>query len=119
MRRACVVVLTLLLAGCSTNPVTGRPELVSMSPEEEQTAGDEAHEALLQDYATYADRALQAYVNRVGQRLAAVSHRPELTYRFTVLDSPEINAFALPGGYVYITRGLLAYLNSEAELAGC
>jgi predicted Zn-dependent protease len=111
-------VLTLLMAGCSTNPVTGRPELVSMSPAEEQTAGDEAHEALLEDYATYGDKALQAYVDRVGQRLAAVSHRPELTYRFTVLDSPEINAFALPGGYVYITRGLLAYLNSEAELAG-
>ena len=118
MRGVYVFVLALLVAGCSTNPVTGRPELVSMSPAEEQTAGDKAHEALLEDYATYADEALQAYVDRVGQRLAAVSHRPELTYRFTVLDSPEINAFALPGGYVYITRGLLAYLNSEAELAG-
>lgn len=65
-----------------------------------------------------ADPRLQAYVDGVGQRLAAQSHRANLKWTFTVLDSPEVNAFALPGGYVYITRGILAYLDSEAELAG-
>lgn len=61
---------------------------------------------------------MQAYVNEVGQRLAKQSHRSNLPWHFTVVDSPEINAFALLGGYVYITRGLMAYLDSEAELAG-
>lgn len=108
----------MLTSACSTNPVSGEPELVIVSPEEERTQGKEAHEAVLEQYAVYTRPALQAYVERVGQRLAAVSHLPNLTYRFTVLDSTEINAFALPGGYVYVTRGLLACMNSEAELAG-
>jgi predicted Zn-dependent protease len=68
-------------------------------------------------YKVYDNPSLQSYVNRVGQKIAAHSHRPNIHYSFTVLDSPEINAFALPGGYVYITRGILAYLNSEAEMA--
>jgi len=71
---------------------------------------------ILQEYGRYEDEALQAYVNELGQRIAAKSHRPDLQYTFTVLDSEEVNAFALPG-YVYITRGIMAYLNSEAELA--
>src|SRR5690606_33053344 len=61
---------------------------------------------------------LQAYVNEVGQKLARQSHRSNLQWTFTVLDSPEVNAFALPGGYVYVTRGIMAHLDSEAELAG-
>ena len=69
------------------------------------------------EYGRYADEELQAYVSDLGQRIAAASHRPDLQYTFTVLDSEEVNAFALPGGYVYITRGIMAYLNSEAELA--
>jgi predicted Zn-dependent protease len=73
---------------------------------------------VLQEYGRVEDPELQAYVTRVGKNLAAKSHRPELDWHFTVVDSPEINAFALPGGYVYVTRGILAYLNSEAELAG-
>ena len=60
---------------------------------------------------------LQSYVNEVGQKLAKNSHRSQLDFHFTVVDSPQVNAFALPGGYVYVTRGILAYLNSEAELA--
>ena len=71
-----------------------------------------------QQYGVYDDKALQKYVNEIGQRLAQGSHRPGLQYHFTVVDSPEINAFALPGGYIYITRGIMSYLNSEAELAG-
>jgi predicted Zn-dependent protease len=73
---------------------------------------------VIRAYGVYEDQALQEYVNGIGQRLAKLSHRPELEFHFTVIDSEEINAFAIPGGYVYITRGIMAYLNSEAELAG-
>ena len=66
------------------------------------------HPKILQQYGRYDDERLQDYVNEVGQRIAAKSHRPQLTCTFTVLDSEEINAFALPGGYVYITRGIMA-----------
>jgi len=114
--RAAILFL-LLLAGCATNPVTGERDLVLVSAEQELKLGAEAHEATLTEYALYPDRALAEYVAGIGQRLAAHSHLPNLAFHFHVLDSPEINAFALPGGYVYITRGLLAYLNSEAELA--
>jgi len=80
--------------------------------------GAQAHQDVLREYAALDNPALQAYVNEVGQRLAKQSHRPHLQWHFTVVDSPDVNAFALPGGYVYITRGLMAYLNSEAQLAG-
>ncbi|HMM76730.1 MAG TPA: M48 family metalloprotease [Gammaproteobacteria bacterium] len=114
---AALLVLVLQLTGCATNPVTGRPDLVFMSEQQEVALGAQAHAEILQRYEIYDDPALQRYVDAVGQSLAAHSHRSQLDYRFTVLDSTEINAFALPGGYVYVTRGLLAYLNSEAELA--
>ena len=110
-----------LLAGCGTNvvnPVTGQTERSVMSEQDEIAQGKKAHDAVLQEYGVYPDTKLQAYVNGVGQKLAAQSHRSNLKWTFTVLDSPEINAFALPGGYVYITRGIMAYLDSEAELAG-
>ena len=71
----------------------------------------------LKQYPRYPDQALQAYVQQVGERVARHSHRGQLDYHFTVIDSPDINAFALPGGYIYIHRGLMAYLGSEAELA--
>ncbi|MEQ1555916.1 MAG: M48 family metalloprotease, partial [Gallionella sp.] len=109
--------LLSLLAGCAQYPVTGGADFVMMSENQELEAGRAADVEVRKQYLVYADEALQNYVNRVGQKLAAHSHRPNLSYHFTVLDSTEINAFALPGGYVYITRGILAYLNSEAELA--
>jgi predicted Zn-dependent protease len=88
-----------------------------MSVAQEVEIGRKMHPQILQQYGRYADEALQAYVNDIGQRIATKSHRPDLQYTFTVLDSEEVNAFALPGGYVYVTRGIMAYLNSEAELA--
>ncbi len=107
----------MLFAGCAVNPVTGQQNLVLMSESEEISVGRQYHPKILQQYGRYADEALQSYVQQVGTRLAENSHRPELVYRFTVLDSTDVNAFALPGGYIYITRGLMAYLDSEAELA--
>jgi predicted Zn-dependent protease len=115
--------LSLALAGlfvlesCAVNPATGQGNLVMMSENRELEIGLEEHNKVMQTMAVVQDADLTAYVNEVGQRLAAVSHRPDLTYTFTVIDSPEINAFALPGGYVYINRGLMSFLNSEAELA--
>lgn len=112
-----LLALIALLAGCATNPVTGDRDLVLMSEQREIALGREMHPQVLEQMGRYEAPELQAYVQQVGERLAADSHRPDLIYRFTVLDSPDVNAFALPGGYIYITRGLLAYLNSEAELA--
>lgn len=111
------VALAGLLAACAENPVTGRQNFVMMSEAEEIKLGSESHSSILEEYGLYDNPALQAYVQGVGEQLAGKSHRAELVYRFTVVDSPQINAFALPGGYIYITRGLLAYLNSEAEMA--
>lgn len=88
-----------------------------ISENKELEMGRTYHPQIIEQYGRYEDEALQRYVEDVGKRLAAVSHRDDLVYRFTVLDSPVINAFALPGGYIYITRGMMAYLNSEAELA--
>jgi predicted Zn-dependent protease len=105
------------LASCATNPVTGSPDLVLMSEAQEIRLGAQADQETKKQYALYDLNGLQAYVEAIGQKLAKASHRPNLSYRFTVVDSPEINAFALPGGYIYITRGIMAFLNSEAELA--
>jgi predicted Zn-dependent protease len=110
-------VLALLIGGCAVNPVTGQQDLVLMSEQEEIALGRKTNQQVLQQYSEYDDPALQSYVQSVGEKLAAKSHRSDLIYRFTVLDSREVNAFALPGGYIYITRGLMSYLNSEAELA--
>jgi len=103
--------------GCATNPVSGSPEVVFMTEAKEIELGRTNDVKVRHQYGVYDNPELQAYVQRVGQKLAAQSHRPGLAYQFTVLDSPEVNAFALPGGYIYITRGILAYINSEAELA--
>jgi predicted Zn-dependent protease len=112
--------MAALLAGCATvtNPVTGQRELTVMDERAEIAEGRKAHEEVLQEYGVYANPRVQAYVNELGQRLAKQSHRQNLEWHFTVLDSPEANAFALPGGYVYVTRGLMAYMESEADLAG-
>ena len=112
---ACLALLAP--AGCAQNPVSGQQDFVTMSEAQEIRMGRDADADVRKQYGVYKSEALQNYVNGVGQRIAQQSHRPNLQYHFTVLDSPEINAFALPGGYVYITRGILAYLNSEAELA--
>ena len=115
-----IAVASALLAGCATvtNPVTGQREISVMDERSEIAEGRKAHEQVLQEFGAYANPRLQAYVNELGQRLAKQSHRKNLEWHFTVLDSPEINAFALPGGYVYVTRGLMAYMESEADLAG-
>lgn len=107
-----------ILSGCSVNPVSGKKDFVLMSEQQEVSLGTGLHKQVIQQYKPYNNPALQAYVNNLGQQLAQRSHRNNIRYHFMVVDDSGINAFALPGGYIYITRGLMAYLGSEAELAG-
>ena len=107
-----------VLAACSTNPVSGKKDFTLISEQQELAMGAQAHRSILKQKKRYNNAALQAYVNSIGQSLAKHSHRKNIRYTFTVLDDPSVNAFALPGGYIYITTGLMAYLNSEGELAG-
>jgi predicted Zn-dependent protease len=112
--------LALAVYSCAVNPVTGRSELalVSFTEEEEVKLGAQAYSpAVQQQGGFYRDTALEAYVQGVGMRLARVSHRPNLNYRYRVLNSSVPNAFALPGGFIVINRGLLVGLSSEAEMA--
>lgn len=118
--RAALIVTFCVLAACTTNPATGKMQLAPlMSSEDEAKAGAEAHPKIIAAYGgVYADPRVAAYVARVTARIAKGSDRPDIAYRVTVLDSADVNAFALPGGYVYVTRGLLALVDDEAELAG-
>ncbi|MCM2264120.1 MAG: M48 family metalloprotease [Desulfuromonadales bacterium] len=106
------------LCGCAVNPVTGRSELMLLSEQEERQLGFQARQSVDEEYGVYDDAALQSYVSGVARPLAQASHRPALDWQFQVMDSPVVNAFAAPGGYVFVTRGLLAAVNDEAELAG-
>lgn len=103
---------------CAVNPVTGKKELMFMSEEQEVAIGFQNDPAVVESFGLYDDARIQAFINEKGQQMAKVSHRPQLTYYFKVLDSPVVNAFALPGGYVYFTRGILAHFSNEAEFAG-
>jgi predicted Zn-dependent protease len=124
MRASILVLVAALLAGslgaCSTNPATGEQSFTAfMSPEQEIQVGRDEHPKILAQFGgQYADAQIRDYVTRLGRSLAARSEMPELDWHFTVLNSDIVNAFALPGGYVYVTRGLLALASSEAELAG-
>ena len=115
---ALVAAVGVWTVACATNPVTGDREFVFMSEEQEIALGQQADAEIRQDMGVYDDPALIGYVEEIGYQLAEASHRPELPWTFTVVDSPAVNAFALPGGYIYLTRGIMAYLGDEAELAG-
>jgi predicted Zn-dependent protease len=106
------------LLSCATNPVTGRQEVVMMSPEREAATGKQAAAQVEREMGLVRDPKLVAYVEQIGARMAELSPRQDTGYRFAIADMPEPNAFALPGGYVYVSRGLLALANTEDELAG-
>jgi predicted Zn-dependent protease len=114
----CLFLALLLLSACAINPVTGQREITLMSEAQELQLGASSDESIVAQYGLTDDEALAAYVRNIGQTMVPVSHRPTLRFEFRLLDDPIVNAFALPGGYVYITRGILAYLDSEAALAG-
>lgn len=102
---------------CAVNPATGERELMLMSESQEIRLGREYDQQIVAELGLYPDSALQAYVQSMGSRMASRSERPNLPWTFRVLDDPVVNAFALPGGFIYVTRGILAHLDSEAELA--
>ncbi len=107
-----------LVAGCSTNPATGKSEISLVSEGQEIEMGNQMLASARATLGTYPDSGLQRYVRGVGERLAASSERPALPWVFEVVEDPEVNAFAAPGGKIFVTRGILAYFGSEAELAG-
>lgn len=106
-----------LLAACATNPVTGKQELSLISQSQEIQMGQQASQGDLQRVGEVASPAARELVRRVGQQIASKSERPNLPWEFHVLDDAAVNAFAYPGGFIFVTRGLLTHLNSEAELA--
>src|SRR5512133_1768281 len=116
-RSLAALAAALALAACARNPVTGERQLSLVSTEQEIALGKESAEQVTQSIGRYPDPGVQAYVEGIGKKLAAASERPQLPWSFTVLDDPTVNAFALPGGPVFVTRGILTHLNSEAELA--
>ncbi|GAB3809775.1 M48 family metalloprotease [Spirosoma humi] len=117
--RQLVIACTFLVVfACARNPVTGKREISMMSTEQEIAIGKESHPSVIATMGLYEDKNLQAFMNEKGKAMAKVSHRPDLPYQFYIVDSPIVNAFAVPGGYVYFTRGILAHFNNEAEFAG-
>jgi predicted Zn-dependent protease len=110
--------LLVLVAACSVNPVTGKKELMLLTDDQERALGLESDPGIVQSFGLYEDATLQEFINTKGKAMGAISHRPEIPYEFKILDSPVVNAFALPGGFVYFTRGILAHFNNEAEFAG-
>ena len=109
---------TLTLQSCSRNPVTGKKELIFMSQEQEIALGAQSHPSVVATMGLYDDPKLQNFINEKGKAMGAISHRPDLPYQFHIVDSPVVNAFAVPGGYVYFTRGIMAHFNNAAEFAG-
>ena len=113
-----ITAVSVIMNSCAVNPVTGKKEVVLMSESQEISMGQGADPQIVAQYGLYEDKALQAFISEKGQKMAAVSHRPNLKYEFKVVDSEILNAFAVPGGYVYFTRGIMAYFNNEAQFAG-
>lgn len=118
MLTALVLVLSVFWDGCAVNPVSGKKQFMLMSESQELALGKQSDPSIVAQFGVYQDDNLQAFLNEKGQEMAAISHRPDLPFEFKLLDSPVVNAFAVPGGYVYFTRGIMAHFNNEAQFAG-
>lgn len=116
VRAILLTVVLLSIPSCATNPATGGRQLALITVQQEIAMGRQAHQEVVASMGVYDDPELQAYVDRIGQRLAQTSERPDLPWTFTVLDDAAVNAFALPGGFIYLTRGILGHMRSEAEM---
>ena len=112
-----LLILTVVFS-CSRNPVTGKKQLSFMSTEQEKAMGAQSDPAVVAQFGRYEDKEIQDFITQEGNKMVKVSHRPDLPFEFKILNSPVVNAFALPGGYVYFTRGILAHFSNEAEFAG-
>ncbi len=111
-----VAIATPLTSGCARNPVTGQYQLALISEGQEVEMGRQAAEEVQATLGLVEDAELQAYVSRLGGLLARTSERPNLPWSFSVIDDPTPNAFALPGGFIYVTRGMMALMSNEAQL---
>jgi predicted Zn-dependent protease len=116
--KSLTIVIFLVVSGCSLNPVSGKKEFSLMSEQQEIALGAEADPQIIAQFGLYDNSTFQNFISTRGKEIAALSHRPNLNYQFRVLDSPVVNAFAVPGGYVYFTRGIMAYFNNEAQFEG-
>ncbi len=108
----------LMFTTCAKNPVTGKRDLMLLSESQEVAMGKQSDPDIIRFFGLYEDKNLQKFIDEKGQQMAAISHRNNLKYEFKIVDSPVVNAFAVPGGYVYFTRGIMAHFNNEAEFAG-
>jgi predicted Zn-dependent protease len=117
-KHAWILLVLALFLGCAKNPVTGKRDLMLLSESQEVAMGQQADPDIIRYFGLYDDRELQQFIKEKGQQMVAVSHRKNLKYEFKIVDSPVVNAFAVPGGYVYFTRGIMAHFNNEAEFAG-
>lgn len=115
---SCLSITISLFINCAKNPVTGKRQVVLMSEEQEIAMGKEADPQIIAQFGLYDDGDLQTFISQKGKEMGAISHRPALNYEFKIVDSEVPNAFAVPGGYVYFTRGIMGYFNNEAEFAG-
>ena len=111
------LIIGVLLASCARNPITGKKEF-AISEKKELELGAAYDPQIVASMGEYKDAELDALINKLGMEMAKDSHRPKLKWKFTIIDSDVVNAFAVPGGYVYFTRGILAHFNNEAEFAG-
>ena len=110
--------LILIISSCATNPVSGVPDFVTITEQQEISIGATYHQQILKENKIIKNEELNDYFQNLGESIAKKSHRPNLKWKFTLIDDPTFNAFATPGGYVYMYRGMLNYFNSEAEFAG-
>lgn len=108
----------LMVPSCAVNPVTGKKQLMLMSEAQEIEMGRQYDPQVISTFGQYQDDQLLQFIQEKGNEMGKLSHRPNLQYHFRILDTPVVNAFAVPGGYIYFTRGILAQFNNEAELMG-
>lgn len=108
----------IVIDSCAKNPVTGKREVMLMSESQEIALGKQSDPSIVAQFGLYQNQTLQNFISQKGKQMARISHRPNLPYSFKVLDSPVVNAFAVPGGFVYFTRGILGHFNNEAEFIG-
>lgn len=113
-----VIAVSVIISSCTVNPVSGKKQLSFMSEQQEIAIGKESDPAVIAQFGLYPNDELQKFIKGKGMLMVAKSHRPTLPFEFRILDSDVINAFAVPGGYVYFTRGIMAHFNNEAQFAG-
>ncbi|MBN2697685.1 MAG: M48 family metalloprotease [Bacteroidales bacterium] len=118
LKLAAICLANIIIVSCAVNPVTGKKQLMFMSEAQEVQMGAEYDPQVVATFGEYQDADLLNFIQARANEMGRVSHRPNLTWHVKILDSPVVNAFAVPGGYIYLTRGILAQFTNEAELVG-